>query len=57
MVVRCGRRFGKTQFAMSWILDGVLKSMECAWFAPQHMFSAEVFAEIEQRLGDLVTTA
>jgi hypothetical protein len=35
--LRCGRRFGKTDFAKTWISQGILQGQECAWFAPQHM--------------------
>ena len=35
-VLRCGRRFGKTDFAKIWISDGLARGYECAWFTPQH---------------------
>jgi Family of unknown function (DUF5681) len=34
--LRCGRRFGKTEFAKTWIAQGLVQGEECAWFAPQH---------------------
>ena len=34
--LRCGRRYGKTDFGKIWIADGLVREMECAWFAPQH---------------------
>jgi hypothetical protein len=34
-VLRCGRRFGKTDFAKMWIGQGLVQGEECAWFAPQ----------------------
>ncbi len=33
--LRCGRRFGKTEFAKTWIAHGLVQGEECAWFAPQ----------------------
>jgi hypothetical protein len=35
-VLRCGRRFGKTDLAKAWIADGLIRGWECAWLAPQH---------------------
>jgi hypothetical protein len=32
--LRCGRRFGKTEFAKTWIAQGLVQGEECAWFAP-----------------------
>jgi len=33
-ILRCGRRFGKTEFAKIWIGQGLLQGWECAWLAP-----------------------
>jgi len=44
--LRCGRRYGKTDFGKIWIADGLARSMECAWFAPQHNTWSEVFPAI-----------
>lgn len=41
--LRCGRRYGKTDFGKIWIADGLARKMECAWFAPQHNTWSEVF--------------
>ena len=49
--LRCGRRFGKTDFAKIWIIDGLLKGYECAWFAPNHMTWAEVYSDLVQSLA------
>jgi hypothetical protein len=43
-VLRCGRRWGKTDFAKIWIADGLARGLECAWFAPQHSTWSEVFS-------------
>lgn len=54
MALRCGRRFGKTEFAMTWIVQGLLEGMECAWFTPQHLMWAEVFTALNRRLRPIV---
>jgi hypothetical protein len=44
--LRCGRRFGKTDFGKIWIGQGLVLGWECAWFAPQHMTWSEVYSEM-----------
>jgi hypothetical protein len=44
--LRCGRRYGKTDFGKIWIADGLARGMECAWFSPQHNTWSEVFPAI-----------
>jgi hypothetical protein len=44
--LRCGRRFGKTDFAKIWICEGLVRGWECAWFSPQHRTWAEVYSEL-----------
>jgi hypothetical protein len=44
--LRCGRRFGKTEFAKTWIADALLRGWECAWLAPQHKTWSEAYAEL-----------
>ena len=51
--LRCGRRFGKTEFAKTWIVQGE----ECAWFAPQHMTWSEVYLDLTQMLRPIVDTS
>jgi hypothetical protein len=53
-VLRCGRRFGKTDLAKAWIADGLIQGWECAWFAPQHRTWAEVFSELATDLRPIV---
>jgi hypothetical protein len=55
--LRCGRRFGKTDFAKIWIIDGLLKGYECAWFAPNHMTWAEVYSDLVQALAPFLQTS
>ena len=50
----CGRRFGKTELAKSWIMQGLVQGEACAWIAPQHMTSAEVFHDLRDRLEPLL---
>ncbi len=52
--LRCGRRFGKTELAKSWVMEGLVQGEACAWIAPQHMTSAEVFHDLRARLGPLL---
>src|SRR3981189_2486350 len=46
-ILRCGRRFGKTEFAKIWIGQGLLQGWECAWLAPQHKIWSEAYMEIK----------
>jgi hypothetical protein len=52
--LRCGRRFGKTEFAKTWIAQGLLQGEECGWFAPQHMTWTEVYLDLAQMLRPIV---
>ena len=52
--IRCGRRWGKTELAKSWIMQGLVQGEACAWIAPQHMTSAEVFHDLRARLEPLL---
>src|SRR3954470_4583433 len=55
--LRCGRRFGKTEFAKAWIAEGLIHGEQCAWFAPQHITSSEVYLDLLQMLGPLVVAS
>jgi phage terminase large subunit-like protein len=52
--LRCGRRFGKTDFAKTWIMQGLTRGQECAWFAPQHMIMAEVYSDLVEALQPIL---
>src|ERR1700722_7639052 len=52
--LRCGRRFGKTDFAKVWIADGLVRGWECAWLAPQHRTWAEVYSELATDLRPIL---
>jgi hypothetical protein len=55
--LRCGRRFGKTDFAKIWISQALAQGGECAWFAPQHMTWAEVYSELADILRPILDTS
>jgi hypothetical protein len=55
--LRCGRRFGKTEFAKTWISQGLVQGEECAWFAPQHMTWSEVYLDLTQMLRPILDTS
>lgn len=55
--LRCGRRFGKTDFGKIWIADGLARGLECAWFAPQHNTWSEVHAAITDTFRPVVLQA
>jgi hypothetical protein len=55
--LRCGRRFGKTEFAKTWIAQGLVQGEECAWFAPQHMTWSEVYLDLTQMLRPILDSS
>lgn len=55
--LRCGRRFGKTDFAKIWIGQGLAQGQECAWFSPQHRTWLEVYSEIKDGLLPIVESS
>ncbi len=55
--LRCGRRFGKTDFGKMWIAQGLAQGWECAWFSPQHMTSSEVYSELSESLRPIIDTS
>src|SRR5580704_1525013 len=52
--LRCGRRFGKTDLAKTWVMQGLAQGQECAWFAPQHMTWAEVYSDLIETLQPIL---
>jgi hypothetical protein len=52
--LRCGRRFGKTEFAKTWIADSLVRGGECAWLAPQHKTWSETYAELTDLLRPIL---
>jgi hypothetical protein len=55
--LRCGRRFGKTDFGKTWITQGLTQGDECAWFAPQHKTWSEVYPEIANTVRPILDTS
>ena len=55
--LRCGRRFDKTEFAKTWIAQGLVQGEECAWFAPQHMTWSEVYLDLGQMLQPILDSS
>jgi hypothetical protein len=54
MALRCGRRWGKTDFAKAWVVDGLIRGEKCAWFSPQHRTWSEVFSELVDDLRPIL---
>jgi hypothetical protein len=50
----CGRRFGKTEYAKTWIADALVRGWECAWLAPQHKTSSETYSELADLLRPIL---
>lgn len=55
--LRCGRRFGKTDFGRIWIADGLARGLECAWLAPQHNTWSEVYSGMVETFRPLLAQA
>jgi hypothetical protein len=55
--LRCGRRWGKTDFAKTWIAQGLSQGQECAWLAPQHKTWSEVYPEILNTVRPILDTS
>jgi hypothetical protein len=55
--LRCGRRFGKTDFGKIWIADGLSRGLECAWFAPQHNTWSEVYSAMVDTFRPILAQA
>jgi hypothetical protein len=52
--LRCGRRWGKTDYAKLWIGDGLARGMECGWFAPQHKTWSEAYTEMRNTFDPIL---
>jgi hypothetical protein len=55
--LRCGRRFGKTDLAKTWISEGLVRRWECGWFAPQHRTWSEVCSELVMGLRPIIESS
>ena len=45
-LLRCGRRWGKTDMGKVWIADALARGWPCAWYAPQHKVWSEAYSEL-----------
>src|SRR5271157_1740385 len=58
LACRCGRRWGKTDFAVSISADAAaVKQQQIGWFAPEYKFLIEPYAAMVHMLGDFVKTS
>jgi hypothetical protein len=51
----CGRRFGKTALGIREVCDDALAGHPVGWFAPTYKYVLEVWRELLQRLGPVVS--
>lgn len=52
--VRCGRRWGKTDFGKTWVGDGTLRGYPCGIFAPDYKRMIEMYKELEIMLKPVI---
>jgi hypothetical protein len=52
--LRCGRRFGKTEYAKIWIAQALIQGWECALLAPQHKTWSETYSELADLLRPIM---
>lgn len=57
MALRCGRRWGKTNYAITRACDGATKKWPVGFFAPDYKILAETYEEIREILDPIVTRA
>jgi hypothetical protein len=48
--IRCGRRWGKTDFAKTIACDAIAKGRIVGWFVPEHKYQSEAYTEIYECL-------
>ena len=54
---RCGRRWGKTDFAKIIACDGAVKGRNIGWFAPNYRILSEAYAEIIELLTPVIVSS
>lgn len=57
VAMRCGRRWGKTNYAITLACDGASKKWPVGFFAPNYKIIAETYQEIREILDPIVTRA
>lgn len=55
--IRCGRRWGKTDFAKTVAADFALKGANVGWFAPDYKISIEAYNELELTLAPVLVSS
>lgn len=53
-ILRCGRRYGKTDFGKLWLMDAAIRGFNCAWYAPEHKTWSEAYSQIADHLSPLI---
>ncbi len=53
---RCGRRYGKTDFAKTIAGDYATKGRNIGWFAPSYKIMSEAYSELHRLLAPLIPT-
>ena len=51
MQIRCGRRWGKTEFAAALAADSAIRGQPVGWFAPSYKFTSEAYNAIRDILA------
>ena len=51
---RCGRRWGKTDFAKTIAADYMLKGRNVGWFAPSYKIMTEAYTELSMLLSEII---
>lgn len=57
MALRCGRRWGKTNYGITRACDGATKKWPIGFFAPDYKIIAETYQEVREILDPIVTRA
>lgn len=55
--VRCGRRWGKTDFAKVIACDAIVKGKTVGWFAPNYKIQAEAYFEMARTLEPIMKSS
>lgn len=55
--LRCGRRWGKTEFLKTIAADEAIKGRSFGWFVPEYKFQSEVYFELEELLYPVIRHA
>jgi hypothetical protein len=53
--LRCGRRWGKTNFLKTIACDYAAKGCQVGWFVPNYRYASEAYGENEEALDQIIT--